>query len=77
MLLATVGVKFADVIAARRLPAPVSAIVLTVKVAARATRPIATNKNVSANTPSAKRRFRSAIGPPPHGASAASANFHR
>src|SRR5208337_1524582 len=51
---------FASVIAWRRLPAPLSPVMLTDRFAARANPDITTNINGSAIPPSARRRFRSA-----------------
>jgi hypothetical protein len=65
IVLGTVGAAFADVIAARRLPAPVSAVVLTVKGVARENPGIATNKSGSAIAATLKRRFLSAMDPSP------------
>jgi hypothetical protein len=66
MVVATVGEPFAVVIAARRLPAPVSLVLVTV-IAALASAGITSNRKASAVAANAKRRVKLAIGSlPPH-----------
>jgi len=74
MVVATVGEPFANVIAARRLPGPVSLVLVTV-IAALATADITSKRKDSALAANAKRRIKLAIESPPPPNWAVAANF--
>jgi len=74
MVVATVGEPFAVVIAARRLPAPVSLVLVTV-IAALAIPGITSNRKASAVAANAKRRSNLPSGPLPPAELAVAANF--